>query len=172
MRAGNEKDTGKAPVVKAPKGITLNRTLPVRFLAVYFSPVFKGDDDHKLLCFLSHHGGGGGGLVLPGGGEDTLGPVVTSQPVDPGLDENQPELGVLVLAAPLQVLADADGLLDQEVDVLREVGSQSLPLQDPQDLVAGDKPDLGDTVTVPEDDTDLRRGQALLGQLVDLVLDV
>jgi len=121
---------------------------------------------------LSDHGGGSGRLVPPGGGEDTLRLVVTAQPVDPGLDENETELGILVLSALLQVLADADGLLDQEVDVLWEVRSKSFPLQDPQDLVTGDETDLGDTVAVPEDDTDLGWGQAFLGQLVDLVLDI
>ena len=32
--------------------------------------------------------------------------------MDPGLDENEPELGILVLAVALQMLTDADGLLD------------------------------------------------------------
>ena len=32
--------------------------------------------------------------------------------MDPGFDEDQTELGVAVLAVALQVLADADGLLD------------------------------------------------------------
>ncbi len=41
-----------------------------------------------------------------------------AQTVDPGLDENEPELGVLVLPVPLQMLADGDGLLDEEVHVL------------------------------------------------------
>ena len=92
--------------------------------------------------------------------------------MDPGLDQNQPELGVLVLAVPLQVLADADGLLDEVVDVLWKVGSQTLALQDSQDLVAGDESHLGDTVAVPENDADLGRGQTLLRQLEDLLLDV
>jgi hypothetical protein len=69
--------------------------------------------------------------------------------VDAGLDENQAELGVLVLAVTLKVLADSDGLnetlahsqrvatcnqirgeiffylLDQEVKVLGEFGSEA-----------------------------------------------
>ena len=32
--------------------------------------------------------------------------------MDPRLDENEPELGILVFAVALQMLADADGLLD------------------------------------------------------------
>ena len=39
--------------------------------------------------------------------------------MDLGLDENEAELGVLVFAAPLQVLADGDSFLDEEVDAPR-----------------------------------------------------
>lgn len=59
---------------------------------------------------LSDKGGGGGALVTPGGGQDTDGLVVAGQTVDTGLDQNQAELGVLVLAVTLKVLADSDGL--------------------------------------------------------------
>jgi len=59
---------------------------------------------------LSDKGGGGGGLVLPGRGKDTDGLVVARETVDTGLDENEAELGVLVLAVALEVLADGDGL--------------------------------------------------------------
>jgi hypothetical protein len=60
---------------------------------------------------LCDHGAGGGTLVAPGGGEDTDGLVVTGQTVDTGLDENEAELGVLVLAVALKVLADSNGLV-------------------------------------------------------------
>ena len=59
---------------------------------------------------LRDQGGGGGRLVLPVGGQDTDGPVVTGETVDAGLDENEAELGVLVLAVALEVLADRNGL--------------------------------------------------------------
>lgn len=59
---------------------------------------------------LGDEGGGGGGLVAPGGGQDTDGLVVTGQTVDTGLDQNEAELGVLVLAVALKVLADGDSL--------------------------------------------------------------
>ena len=78
-----------------------------------------------------------------------------SQPVDSELDENEAELGVLVLAAPLQVLANGDGFLDEEVDVLWKVGGKSLPLEDTQDLVTSHEADLGDTVGIPQDNTNL-----------------
>lgn len=60
---------------------------------------------------LRHEGGGGGGLVAPGRRQDTDGLVVAGQTVDTGLDQNQAELGVLVLAVALEVLADSDGLI-------------------------------------------------------------
>lgn len=60
---------------------------------------------------LCDNGAGSSRLVLPGRGEDTDGLVVAGQTVDSGLDENEAELGVLVLAVALKVLADGDSLL-------------------------------------------------------------
>jgi hypothetical protein len=62
---------------------------------------------HNRLC---DNGAGGGGLVLPGGREDRDGLVVAGETVDTGLDQNQSELGVLVLSVALEVLADGDSL--------------------------------------------------------------
>lgn len=59
---------------------------------------------------LRDQGAGGGGLVLPGRRQDTNGLVVAGQAVDTRLDENKAELGVLVLAVALEVLADEHGL--------------------------------------------------------------
>lgn len=66
--------------------------------------------EKKRRARLSDDGAGGGGLVLPGRGQDADGLVVAGQAVDTGLDENEAELGVLVLAVALEVLADGDGL--------------------------------------------------------------
>lgn len=60
--------------------------------------------------FLSDQGAGSSTLVSPGGRKDTDGLVVAGQTVDTGLDENETELAVLVLAVTLEVLADGDGL--------------------------------------------------------------
>jgi hypothetical protein len=65
---------------------------------------------YRSMMRLSDHGRGGGGLVLPGGGKDADGLVVAGKTVDTGLDENEAELGVLVLAVALEVLADGDSL--------------------------------------------------------------
>lgn len=72
------------------------------------NPISKNHRQPRLR--LSDQGGGGGALVAPGGGQDTDGLVVAGQTVDTGLNQNEAELGVLVLAVALKVLADGDGL--------------------------------------------------------------
>lgn len=95
---------------------------------------------------LRDEGAGGGALVAPVGGQVADLAVVPREAVDPGLDENEAELGVLVLAVALEVLADGDGLgglvrataredrrgrkrcahlLDQVVEVLGELGGEA-----------------------------------------------
>lgn len=74
---------------------------------------------------LSNQGAGSGALVSPGRGEDTDGLVVTRETVDTGLDENETELAILVLAVALKVLADGDSLLDEEVKVLRDLRGEA-----------------------------------------------
>jgi len=67
---------------------------------------------------LSNESRGGAGLILPGWGQDALGLVIPGETMDPGFDENEPELGILVLPAPLKMLPDGHSLLDEEVHVL------------------------------------------------------
>jgi hypothetical protein len=69
----------------------------------------QSSQHERRLC---DKGGGSGALVAPGGGQDTDGLVVARQTVNAGLDQNEAELGVLVLAVTLKVLADSDGLCD------------------------------------------------------------
>ena len=45
--------------------------------------------------------------------------------MDARLDQNQPELGVRVAAELVQVLAHGDGLLDEAVEILRDVGGET-----------------------------------------------
>lgn len=45
--------------------------------------------------------------------------------MDTGLDENETELGVLVLAVALKVLADGNSLLDEVVQILGELGGEA-----------------------------------------------
>jgi hypothetical protein len=106
--------------------------------------VFHHDYHIRQSCIcLCDKGGGGGALVPPGRGEDTDGLVVAGQlvnvsvylrsfvrfketyAVDAGLNENQAELAVPVLAVGLEVLADGNGLLDQHVEVLGDVWAKA-----------------------------------------------
>lgn len=92
--------------------------------------------------------------------------------MDSGLDQNQAKLRVLVLAIAFQVLADLDRLLDEHVQVLWNFGSKTVGLQDAYHLLSGNGLDLGDSIRVTQDDTDLRGGQTLLGEFADVVLDI
>jgi len=89
--------------------------------------------------------------------------------VDTGLDENEAELGILVLTVALKMLADRDGLLDQHVKVLWELRGEGILFQDTKDLVTSDNLHLRDTVRISEQDTYLRGSGTLTGELADLV---
>ena len=62
--------------------------------------------------------------------------------MDPALNQNEPELSIPVLPVPLKMLPDGDGLLDQVVAVLGQLGGHALALQDTQNLVASDEANL------------------------------
>ncbi len=62
-------------------------------------------------------------LLSPLGGELLSTLVVSAQTVNAGLDQNQTVLGILVLLVLLQMLANADGLADQAVDVFGNLWS-------------------------------------------------
>jgi len=91
--------------------------------------------------------------------------------VDTRLDKNEAELGVLILAVGVKVLADGDGLLDEVVEVLRETGSKTRSLEDAEDLGTSDGLDLSNTLGITENDTDLRSGHTLTSELDDVLLD-
>lgn len=59
----------------------------------------------------------------------------------------------IYLSVPLQVLPHSNCLLNQMVQILRQIGGQALGLQDPKDLVASDKAHLGHTMRIPQDHT-------------------
>lgn len=59
----------------------------------------------------------------------------------------------------------------QEGSTRPTVTPLTVGLQDSQDLVTGDELDLGDTVRVSQDDTDLGGAQTSSGKLEDLVTD-
>lgn len=73
--------------------------------------------------------------------------------MDSRLDENQAEFAVNVLAIAFQMLSDADGALDEKVEILGDVRFQADGFHDAKHLVAIDEAHLGDSVRVTKDDT-------------------
>jgi len=51
------------------------------------------------------------------------------------------------------MLPDCDSLLDEVVEILRQIRGQTLGLQDPQDLVASDETNLSHTMGIPQNHT-------------------
>lgn len=128
---------------------------------------------HSFLFYcLGDHGTSSGGLVLPVGRKLSRSSVVTSQSVNSGFNQNQSEFGVLVLSVSLQMLAYLDSLLDEHVKILRNFRCESIGLEDTDNLLTCDGLDLSDTIGVTQNDTNLRRGQTLLGKLAYMFLDI
>lgn len=92
--------------------------------------------------------------------------------MDSGFNQNQSELGVLVLSVLLQVLTNLNGLLDKHVQVFGNFGGETVGLEDSNNLLSSHRFDLGNTIGVTQDDTDLRGSQTLLGELADVVFDI
>lgn len=96
-----------------------------------------------LVLSLCDQSAGGGGLVLPGRRQGTDSLVVAGQAVNAGLDQNEAELAVLVLAVTLEMLADsnsleADGVSDVLALVSRSHGAYNACLLDQHVKVLGD----------------------------------
>jgi len=87
--------------------------------------------------------------------------------VDTSLDENQTELGVLVLAVLLKVLADSDSLLDEVIEILRDAGCKTVETEDAENLRASDGLHLADALAVTKHDTDLAGSKTLTSKLAD-----
>lgn len=82
---------------------------------------------NKTTPRLGDEGGGGSRVVLEGRGNLLLGLVVASKTVNPGLDQDKTELGVLVLPVDLEVLADGNRLFNEVPEVLRDGWAKSYP---------------------------------------------
>jgi hypothetical protein len=70
------------------------------------------------------------------------------------------------------MLTNLNSLFNKHVQVLRDLGGKTVGLEDADNLLASDGLDLGDTIGVTKDDTNLRGGQTLLGKLADVVLNI
>jgi len=123
-------------------------------------------------CSLRDESRGSGSSVFPSGREGLDGLVVTSESVNARLNINESVLGAEVLAIALKVLADIDSLLDEVVHVLRDLGGETVSLENAEDLGASDIANLANTVGITKNDTNLGRSQALLGELGNVLIDL
>ena len=119
----------------------------------------------NLLIFSGDESGGGGRVVSPSDGQLLRLSVESGESVNSGFDENESVFGVFVLSEFFDVLADGDGLLDQVVEILRNLRSAAVLFEDSQDFLASQEPDLRNAVLVSKDDADLTGRESLFGQL-------
>lgn len=68
------------------------------------------------------------------------------------------------------MLANGHRLLDQEIEILGKLRSETVGLQDAKNFVTGNVGDLTDTVGITEKDTDLGGGEALFGELANMLV--
>eukprot|EP00297_Palpitomonas_bilix_P000016 CAMPEP_0113918178 /NCGR_PEP_ID=MMETSP0780_2-20120614/33183_1 /TAXON_ID=652834 /ORGANISM="Palpitomonas bilix" /LENGTH=243 /DNA_ID=CAMNT_0000917909 /DNA_START=67 /DNA_END=799 /DNA_ORIENTATION=+ /assembly_acc=CAM_ASM_000599 len=124
------------------------------------------------MTHLSNEGGGSVGVVLEGRRKLLGELVVPGKAVDPALDENKMELGILILPVPLKMLANIHSLLDEAVKILGDLRGETLGLEDTDDGVASDNLHAGHGLRVTEKDTNLRGGKSLSGELHDALDDL
>jgi hypothetical protein len=77
---------------------------------------------NSLSC---HHRASSRALISPRRRQYTNSLVVSAEAVDSGLDENESELAVLVLAVALEVLTHSNGFLDQHVEIFWDFGCET-----------------------------------------------
>lgn len=88
--------------------------------------------------------------------------------MNPGLGQDEPELGIFVGAVAFQMLSHGHGFFDEEVQIFWDFRCQPLSFEDSQHFASGDAVDLCDTMRITQHHTDLGRCQSFLGQLADL----
>ena len=136
-RENSKKGCFKASYYKQARLITQNRAIIAK---QFLERIREACSRHESVSLL--------GLILPGRRELLSGSVVASKSVNSALNEDEAELAVLVLSVSLQVLPNVHCLLDQVVEVLGNLRSEAVLLQDSEDLVSGNSLNLGDTVVV------------------------
>lgn len=81
-----------------------------------------------MTCrYLGNEGGSSGRIILERRRNLLLGLVVPRKPVNPRLDQDETELGVLILAVGLHMFADGNRLFDEVPKVLRDGWAKSYP---------------------------------------------
>lgn len=120
---------------------------------------------------LSNQSGSGGGFVFPVWWQDSDGSVVSGQSVDSGFDQNQSEFSIFVFSVSFQMFSDRNSFFDQVVQIFWNFWSQTVGFQNSQNFVTSDNFGLGNTVSISQQNTDLRWSQTFSGVFDDLFND-
>lgn len=128
---------------------------------------YRSNDRNSLV----NQSRGSSRFVLPVWWQDRDSSVISSQSVNSRFNQNQSELSVLVLSVSFQMLSDRDSLLNQIVQVFWNFWSETVGFQDSHDLVTSDDSSLSNTVSISQQNTNLRRSQTLSSVLDDLFND-
>lgn len=103
-------------------------------------------------------------------GWNTLSPlIVPSETMNTAFNKDESKLGVLIFPVTIQMLTHGDGLFDKHVQILGNLRSKTLRLENAENLVSSDSANLSDALGVTKVDADLGRHQPLLGELADLI---
>ena len=113
-------------------------------LAIYF--LSEADTSFRKL---GYHSGGSCGLVFPIWWQYTFLFVVSSQTVNSWFNQNQAEFGISILTITFEMFSDGDCLLNKVIDIFWQIRSQTLGLEDSQNFVTSDEPNLGNTMWIP-----------------------
>lgn len=91
--------------------------------------------------------------------------------MNPRFDQNQSEFSILVLSVSFQMLSNGNSLSNQVVQVFWNFWRQTIRLQDSHDLVTSDNTGLSNSVSISQQNTNLRWSQTLSGVLDNLLND-
>ena len=95
--------------------------------------------------------------------------VVAGQSVKPALDKDETEFGVLILPVLLQMFADRDCLLDEEIQIFWKFSCLALCFQYAEDFLPCDSLHLRNSETVSQSHPNLGWCQSFLGQLANMI---
>ena len=98
--------------------------------------------------------------------------IVPCDSVDSWLFNCEPILSVLIVSILFQMLSDWESFFDQMVKILRDFSCQSFFFQNSLDFLSRKKSDLGDSIWVSKDYTNLWFSKSLFGVFDNQILNI
>ena len=92
--------------------------------------------------------------------------------MDSAFNQNESEFSILIFSVSFKMLSDIDGLLDHVEEVLGDLGSETILLQNSKDFAASDPFNLGNAVVISKNDTNLRRRGSLFSHFYNLFNEI